>query len=59
MKRRHNITLDSDTYEQLMQYAFENHIQGGLSGVISHIAWNDIKVKNKQIRGQISFTEKK
>lgn len=57
-KQRANITITPDTRERLLQYALENHIRGGLSGVIEHIAWHAIKVKNAQIRDQSSFREK-
>jgi hypothetical protein len=54
-KNRVNITISPDTKEQLLQYGYENHISGGLSGVIEYIAWNEIKVKNAQPRGQMSI----
>lgn len=51
-KARVNITITPDTKERLLQYGYENHIPGGLSGAIEHIAWNVLKVKNAQVRGQ-------
>lgn len=54
-KKRVNITINSDTQERLLQYGYENHIQGGLSGVIEYIAWNNAKVKNSQIKGQLKL----
>lgn len=54
-KKRVNITIADDTKERLLQYAYEHHIQGGLSGAIEHIAWQVLKVKNEQIKGQTSF----
>lgn len=56
-KKRVNISISEDTQERLLQYAFENHLQGGLSGAIEHIAWQVLKVKNSQVRGQMSLTE--
>ena len=58
-KKRVNISISEDTQERLLQYAFENHLQGGLSGAIEHIAWQVLKVKNSQVKGQMSFTEGK
>lgn len=58
-KKRVNITIDAETQERLLQYGFENHIPGGLSGAIEYIAWKVLKVKNENVRGQISFTDKK
>ena len=54
-KKRVNISISEDTQERLLQYAYENHLQGGLSGAIEHIAWQVIKVKNAQIRGQMTM----
>lgn len=53
MKKRVNITISEDTKDRLLQYGEENHIQGGLSGVIEYMAWNNIKVKKSQVKGQI------
>jgi 23S rRNA G2445 N2-methylase RlmL len=57
-KSRTNITISDDTKERLLQYAYENHLQGGLSGTIEHIAWHVIKVKNTNVRGQMSLDVK-
>lgn len=54
-KKRINISIQQETQERLLQYAYENHLQGGLSGAIEHIAWHVIKVKNTQVRGQSSL----
>ena len=54
-KKRVNISIGEDTQERLLQYAYENHLQGGLSGAIEHIAWQVIKVKNAQVRGQMTL----
>lgn len=54
-KKRINISIQQETQERLLQYAYENHLQGGLSGSIEHIAWHVIKVKNAQVRGQSSL----
>lgn len=56
-KKRINITLNEDTKERLLQYAFENHIDGGLSGTIEYLAWHVAKIKNAQIKGQISLND--
>ena len=37
-KKRVNITITEETKERILQYAYENHLQGGLSGAIEHIA---------------------
>ena len=58
-KKRVNISITEDTQERLLQYSYENHLQGGLSGAIEHIAWQVIKVKNSQVRGQMSLTPDK
>ena len=50
-----NITITEETQERILQYAYENHLQGGLSGAIEHIAWQVLKVKNAQDRGQTSM----
>ena len=59
-KKRVNITISEDTQERILQYAYENHLQGGLSGAIEHIAWQVLKVKNAQVKGQetLSFNGK-
>ncbi len=54
-KKRINISIQQETQERLLQYAYENHLQGGLSGAIEHITWHVIKVKNAQVRGQSSL----
>lgn len=54
-KKRVNITITEETQERILQYAYENHLQGGLSGAIEHIAWQVLKVKNAQVRGQSSM----
>lgn len=51
-KKRVNITISEETQERLLQYAYENHLTGGLSGTIEHVTWQVLKVKNAQIRGQ-------
>lgn len=51
-KKRVNITISDETRDRLLQYGWENHINGGLSGVLEYIAWHQIKVKNAQLRGQ-------
>ena len=52
-KKRVNITITEETQERILQYAKENHLQGGLSGAIEHIACTKsqectIKRANKQ-----------
>lgn len=54
-KKRVNISISADTQERLLQYGFENHISGGLSGVIEFIAWKEIKVKSSILRGQLEI----
>ena len=54
-KKRVNITIAEDTQERILQYAYENHLQGGLSGAIEHIAWQVLKVNNTQVKGQTSM----
>ena len=49
-KKRVNITITEETQERILQYAYENHLQGGLSGAIEHIAWQVLKVKNAQLQ---------
>lgn len=53
-KKRVNITITEETQERILQYAKENHLQGGLSGAIEHIAWQVLKVKNAQSKEQTS-----
>lgn len=53
-KKRVNITITDETKERILQYAQENHLQGGLSGAIEHIAWQVLKVKNAQSKRQTS-----
>ena len=59
-KKRVNITISEDTQERILQFAYENHLQGGLSGALEHIAWQVLKVKNTQVKGQetMSFKDK-
>ena len=54
-KKRVNITITEETQKRILQYAYENHLQGGLSGAIEHIAWQVLKVKNAQSKGQTSI----
>lgn len=56
-KKRVNVTISPETHERILQYAFENHLSGGLSGALEYIAWQVLKVKNSQIRGQMSFPD--
>lgn len=58
-KQRVNITISNEVKERLLVYGEENKIQGGLSGVIDWIAWHEIKIKNAQIRGQMSLGDVK
>lgn len=58
-KRQTHITISEDTRERLLQYADENHISGGLSGVIDFLAWHKVKVDNSQFRGQTSLNLEK
>lgn len=51
-KKKTTLTLEEETRERLLQYAYENHLQGGMSGAIEHITWHVIKVKNAQVKGQ-------
>lgn len=53
-KKRVNITITDETKERILQYAQENHLQGGLSGAIEHIAWQVLKVKNAQSKAKTS-----
>lgn len=55
-KERVNISLSPDTVERLKQYAFEQHKT--VSQVNTDWTWA-AKVKNEQIRGQISLKMKK
>lgn len=57
-KDRTNITISPETKERLLQYGYENHIPGGLSGALEHIAWHVIKVKNGTLRGQVRIDDK-
>ena len=52
-KTRMNISVDEDTAERLRQYAWEHH--SSVSKAISDLIWS-AKVKNDQVRGQLSFT---
>ncbi|MCD8353799.1 MAG: DUF6364 family protein [Clostridiales bacterium] len=51
-KKRVNIYLSEDTIERLKQYAWENHTS--VSHAVTEWIWHT-KVKNEQIRGQISL----
>ena len=53
-KMRINLSLDVDTVERLKQYALENH--STVSKAVTDMVWA-AKVKNKQIRGQLSIAE--
>ena len=57
-KKRVNITITDETKERILQYAQENHLQGGLSGAIEHIAWQVLKVKNAQWRRSIRLVNR-
>lgn len=54
-KKRVNIYLSEDTIERLKQYAWENHTS--VSHAVTEWIWHT-KVKNEQIRGQISLNLK-
>lgn len=41
-KDRVNITISVDAKNLLLRYGQENHISGGLSGVIEFIAWHNL-----------------
>lgn len=56
VKKTYCVHLDESTHARLKQYAHENHISGGVSGVIEHLAWK-AKVKNEQVREQIKISE--
>ena len=56
-KKQTHITIRDDTKERLLQYGYENHIGGGLSGVIEYLAWHKVKVSEEQIRGQMSLKD--
>ena len=53
MKQRVNISITEDTAERLKMYAWENHKT--VSQAITDWIWSE-KVKNTQIRGQLSLT---
>ena len=53
MKQRVNISITEDTAERLKTYAWENHKT--VSQAITDWIWSE-KVKNTQIRGQLSLT---
>ena len=53
-KIRMNISVDEDTAERLRQYAWEHH--SSKSKAISDLIWA-AKVKNEQVRGQLSFMD--
>ncbi|WP_176481281.1 hypothetical protein [Clostridioides difficile] len=48
-KKRVNITITAETQERILQYASENHLQGGLSGSIEHIAWQVLTGNNTPV----------
>lgn len=54
-KKKVNITLRDDTRERIEQFGYENNIPGGLSGALEFIAWHVLKVKNSQLKGQITI----
>ena len=47
-KKRVNITITEETQERILQYAYENHLQGGLSGAIEHIAWQVLRTHRSE-----------
>lgn len=51
-KKRVNLYLSEDTVERLKQYAWENHTS--VSHAVTEWIWHT-KVRNEQVRGQISF----
>lgn len=57
-KERTNITISAETKERLLQYGAENHIPGGLSGALEHIAWHVLKVKGNVLKGQVRMDGK-
>lgn len=57
-KGRATITIADDTKERVLQWGYENHVPGGLSGALEHIAWHVLKLKNTNVRGQISLSQK-
>ena len=52
---RVNISVTEDTAERLKQYAFEHHTT--VSHAVTEWIWG-AKVKNDQLRGQMSLTQK-
>lgn len=52
-KVRKDISLSPDTASRLEEYAKQKGLS--VSAVIEHWTWNVAKLKNDQIRGQISF----
>jgi len=58
-KKRVNITITDETKERILQYAQENHLQGGLSGAIEHIAWQVLKVKKSGGNSRLLVAEMK
>ena len=44
-KKRVNITITEETQERILQYAYENHLQGGLSGAVSSLIYYHIDEK--------------
>lgn len=57
-KGRATITIADDTKERVLQWAYENHVSGGLSGAVEYIAWHVLKVKNTDFPGQVSLSQK-
>ena len=49
-KKRVNITITEETQERILQYAYENHLQGGLSGAIEQGKMNPIKTSKDKDR---------
>ncbi|WP_141247818.1 hypothetical protein, partial [Clostridioides difficile] len=43
-KTRVNITITEETQVRILQYAYEHHLQGGLSCAIEHYAWPRLEV---------------
>lgn len=56
MKIRVNVSLAQDTVERLKQYAWEHH--SSVSQAITDWIWS-AKVKNEQIRGQLSIADRR
>ncbi|PBG46535.1 hypothetical protein [Clostridioides difficile] len=54
-KKRVHITITEETQERILKYAYENHLQRGLSGAIEHLAWQVRQVKHAQVTRQTSI----